>query len=1216
MILMAEGRFRMGTLTIHMGREDKDREAFMFARIGERLDALERGDEQGSIAALVPDQFTLQAERDAFYYLKRKGFMRLAIISLSGLRHRVLEETGRDARTPVGKTGRHMLLSMILKKEAAFLTAFSGQERTRAFIEMMNDLLSELKLHNVSPDAVARMADAETEPILKRKLSDAARVYGAYEDAIRGKYLDSEDHLRVFASGIPQSAFVRDAEIWMYGFDYLTPRDLDVVQALVARARGVHVMLTGDARGPDASAAGRDRELFRITDRMLRGLRERARSAGCPCVLRGLDETNESPKNANRFAARRPPAAVHIERELFSYPYKTHKGAAPELTFLAASNYYTEAESAAAEIARLIRDEGYRYRDILVICNDMDARAAIIKRVFAEYGLPVFMDRRKNLLHNPVLEYIAALAELSSGDWRTEDVCRLMKTGMSPASHAQCEMLEEYATERRFRGKAPWCEPFDRLSPHDRAETDPQGPPGDSDASWGERKLAALNEARSSISAHIQKFTDMIAEDRGVAGRTEALYLFLRDEARLPEKTETDVAALRARGLHGYADELSRVWESVVGVFDQMVAILGDAPISRADYADLLAAGLESIEIGLLPSTTDQILVGTMQRTRAGRVKALFVLGANDGVLPAAGGGDGILNEAERARVLGADGDADAAEDPRTAEEELAIYRNLSRPEQKLWIGYAVSNPEGGELRPSLILEKLRRMFPAQPLEKDVKSRGDALERIATVGDALENLVLALRESAEGRAPDPIWRVVYECCRKRAPREVAMLEWGFRFSNERKRIGRDYVGRLYGTLRDIAAAGGALSVKLSPSSLERYARCPFSHFVSHGLRPREPRVVELGARERGDFFHKAIMAFSKALTREGIRVSDADSAWMRLTEADCEKLVDEIFASVREETEVFGCGKPERYRLERMRATLGTAARIVAEQVKAGLIDEMYFEERFGAGGRFPPIVHAFDDDALTIEIEGRIDRLDVLRGGLAKIVDYKSGAERFDAEEARSGWRMQLMLYLEAVTGTPASARDLSAPPLRPAGVFYFKIGEPWANCALWPDDESAAKKAELALRRKFRLDGVVLDDQATLRAIAGERFEEPHYANNRSNIIPVRVSANKETGEILLVKTGHNTRALLDEEAFERLRADVAERVRAFCADLADGVIDARPMRTDKTNACAYCRFVGICGYDAGGAQNKAIREAADRIDAYDDAASAATDKNETHD
>jgi ATP-dependent helicase/nuclease subunit B len=308
---------------------------------------------------------------------------------------------------------------------------------------------------------------------------------------------------------------------------------------------------------------------------------------------------------------------------------------------------------------------------------------------------------------------------------------------------------------------------------------------------------------------------------------------------------------------------------------------------------------------------------------------------------------------------------------------------------------------------------------------------------------------------------------------------------------------------------------------------------------------------------------------------------------MRLTEEDCETLVDTVFASVRAKTEVFGRDKQEQYRLERMRATVGTVARIVAEQVKAGLIDEMYFEERFGVGGRFPPIVHA-TRDALTIRIEGRIDRLDVLRGGRAKIIDYKSGAEHFDAEEARTGWRLQLMLYLEAVTGSPSPASasagaSESAPPLRPAGTFYFKIGESRTDCTACPDDESAAKKAERALRRSFRLDGVVLDDQEVLRAIAGERFEEPHYANNRSNILPVRVNADKETGELSLVKSASGTRALLDEEAFERLRADVKECVRDFCADLADGVIDARPMRSGRTSACAYCGFGGVCGYDA---------------------------------
>jgi ATP-dependent helicase/nuclease subunit B len=255
-----------------------------------------------------------------------------------------------------------------------------------------------------------------------------------------------------------------------------------------------------------------------------------------------------------------------------------------------------------------------------------------------------------------------------------------------------------------------------------------------------------------------------------------------------------------------------------------------------------------------------------------------------------------------------------------------------------------------------------------------------------------------------------------------------------------------------------------------------------------------------------------------------------------------------------------------------MRATVGTAARIVAEQVKAGLIDEMYFEERFGEGGKFPPIVHSVGA-GLIIGIEGRIDRLDVLRGGRAKIIDYKSGAESFNAEEARTGWRLQLMLYLDAVT------RGSS---LKPAGAFYFKVREPRMDCGLWTD-EQVAKKAEFELRKSFRLDGAVIDDQDVLRAIAGETFEEPHYVNNRSNIIPVRVSKDKAAGEYILVKSSFNTRALFDEESFERLREDAARRVRECCSDLADGVIDAKPMRVGKTSACAYCGYVGICGYDA---------------------------------
>ncbi|MDR1136436.1 MAG: exodeoxyribonuclease V subunit gamma [Clostridiales Family XIII bacterium] len=1248
-------------LNIYCGREDRDKEAFLFSLIDEEFKLLrESGNADGRILLVVPDQFTLEAERGAFFYLKYAGFMEIEIISLSRLRQRVLEETGGDSRIPISKTGRHMLLSVIIRKEAKRLESFSDSHGLKTLAEMMNDLISEMKLYNISPDDVKELYENEKQPVLKRKLADILRIYSSYEELTHGKYMDSEDHLAFFTSKLPKSRMIKNSSIWMYGFDSFSPKDMDIIKGLIGNAAAVNIVLTtvngsapggmsrarADGRtGASAEASGysradvvkgtvsrayRDDDVFKITQRLAGALCACAREAGkrySVCDIYDLEDSGRLAK---------PAALVHIEKEIFSYPYRVYRGAAPELTMLAAANYYAEAESAAAEITRMIREEGKRYRDILVICNDLEKRGAVIRRVFSEYDLPIFMDKRRNLLHNPVLEYISALMDITAGNWRTEDVIRLMKTGVSPIDAAQCEILDEYAVKYRVRGKSGWTHEFERLSPYDFSAVGSKN---------GEKafRLRELNEARASITSHIMKFIEIVAGTRSVAERTGAIYLFLRDEAKLPEKLMEKARNFRLAGREERAEELSQVWTQVVDIFDQMAAILGEVRLSREDYADLLAAGLESIEIGLIPTKNDQILVGTMQRTRTGRVDALFVLGANDGVLPANSGGDGLLNEDERAHIFEGGrliGKLDAL---MAEEEQLAIYRNLSRANQRIWMSYSVSDHDGNELRPSLIFEKLRRMFPGNAVEKDIRSGGAAMDLVNARESTLVHLTAAIREMADGgmsgnaeasapaaqavettggmtppaqdvgasggvtppaqdvdaaggvTPPADVWLCTLGWYRRHDPDRLKPIEAGVLFSNRRERIGREYVKRLYG-LKGGGLENGSFQgesenperigavIRLSPSGLERYARCPFSHFITYGLRPAEKRMYEIGPRERGDLFHKVLMNFSKELTTPGIPVSGEGSKWMEVSRSDCESIVDGIFAGLLENSAgdgaefagIFRQGRLEQYRTSRIRTVAGMAAWIVAEQVKAGLIEEMFFEEGFGAGKNFPPVV-CRTDKVTEVRIEGQIDRIDVIRGGRAKIIDYKSGEEKFDIDEAREGWRLQLMLYLEAATSGAAGRR------LKPAGAFYFKVAEPRLDCGEWSADESDAgsERAMRELRKSFRMDGVAVDEQDVLCAIAGTEFDGLHFNRGYSDIIPVKLGQDEISGETRLVKSHPASRKLLNEEEFEQLRKDVGEKVYEFCKNLTEGVIDVAPGSVKENSACRFCGYGAICCY-----------------------------------
>ncbi|MDR0569997.1 MAG: exodeoxyribonuclease V subunit gamma [Clostridiales Family XIII bacterium] len=1160
-------------LSIYFARESVDKGFHIFSEIGKSLEALRASPEKGGrVLLVVPDQFTLQAERDAFFYLRRDGFLELEVISMTRLRHRVIEETGRDSRVPIGKGGRRMLLSLIIRRRGADLEAFDHRQALNATAGMMDEFISEMKQQCVSPQDLAGILSEEGHPILRRKLSDVLKVYEDYESMLEGKYLDGEDHLALLAERIPSSGLIAGSEIWLHGFDYLSRRDLEVVRALLARSRGLNVMLCADAAEAGRAAAG-DSGIFRISRNIMGELAAIAESVGHERRFVDLNGSKAAPKRAE--------ALRHVEKELFSYPFKPFGREAGEITLVSAASFYAEAESVAAAILKLVRDEGCRYRDILVICNDMETRAAVIKRVFSEYNLPLFIDRRKNLLHNPVLEYISALMDTHAGNWRGDDLIRLIKTGFSPLSLDEREMLEEYAAERRLKRRRDWLKPA--------------GPD------------AAVEAARAALVGHVARFSSIMSKKESVREKTAAIYLFLRDEARLPEKLAAFIDGLRGRGRHVYADELSQLWDRVMEAFDQLAAALGEERLSGEDYRALLSAGLESIEIGLIPTTADQILLGTMQRTRPGACRALFVLGANDGILPAGREEKSLLSEDERERVFAAV-DAGRRASLKADEEQLAIYRNMSRPLERLWVSYSVSDPDGAELRPSLIFDKLRRLFPRNAVEKDIRSGEMGLELVGTAESTLGHLSSAIRRLAEG-SPDGkaggegvgLWSAVRGWYAENAPERLRAMEAGLLFSNRREIVRKDYVRRLY-AFREGDAAGAAggpprAVVRLSPSGIERYARCPFAHFVAYGLAPKERRSFEIGPRERGDVFHRVLMEFSKELTEEGKRVSDSGSKWMGLTREACfdmvDRLLDGLLEPRREKAEggeagrpkaaadvfeVFRQGKTEEYRRGRIRDVARKAAWALTEQVKAGDIDDMFYEERFGEGGRFPPLI--WTEGETEVRVEGRMDRLDVI-GGRAKIIDYKSGDERFDVDEARNGWRLQLMLYLQAVTEDPDGERGRG---LKPAGAFYFRIHEPRLDCGPWQGEDAAglAEKAEAEARKSFRMDGVAVDDQETLRSIAGDDWSGKHYSSlGYSDIIPVRRQKG-EDGEPVLVGSRTGSRKLLSEEEFRQFQRDVRDKVGEFCGALAGGVIDVAPGRTRHMTACRYCGYRGVCAYD----------------------------------
>lgn len=1132
-------------LHIYYGREDLDKEKFIFDRI-----AGESGGDQQKILLLVPDQYTLQAERNAFACLGVDGLMDLEIMSQSRLGFKVLSETGGTGRIPVDKYGRHMLLAKILSETNERLDAFRGMTRKSSFIEMTNNLISEMKQFNASPDDIRRiLQDTKESSILHRKLKDIHTIYEKYEALIAGKYLDTEDYLNLFISKISQSRMIRNSLVWISGFDYFTPKSLNIIEQLMLTAREVFVVLTADcsstAAGCRMPSESRDGDLFDLTREIMYKLRITAERNGIEYEEAPIDGSYRIP--TGEAAGEKTASLVHLERELYAQPYR-RGSAGNSISLCQAANFYAEAETAAAKIIRLTRDEGLRYRDILVICNDMETRASVIKRVFADYGINAFLDKKRDILHHPSVEFITALIDISAKGWIYEDIFRMLKTNLAPVSFEDCEDLENYAVKYRIKGSR-WRTDFTYGV---NAE--------------GEETIERINEIRARVYEYITAFESEFRQKKTVRDRTAAIYDFLTEKARLPERIEALITYLTEESQFEYAEEASQIWSVMIGIFDQMVELLGDEEISSEDYGAILKSGFEAVEIGLLPPTIDQIMVGTMQRTRAGSIKALIVLGANDGLLPAAAVSESLLNEDEKTALYKKGIEICKIDDLRAREEKLAVYKNLSKPSRYLWMSYSASDLEGKESKPSILFEKIRKIYTDINVTKDILNQEDPMALIETTGSALKHMTEAFRNTMEGVPLAEEWLTAWQWYENNMEQRLRPVREGLLFTNKQEKIQKDLIQKLY--KRD-----SLVELSLSPSRLERFSRCPFSHIINYGLKPDERRIFEIAGREIGDVYHQCFMKMSEKLSVPGMDITDPESPWMSVTKQQCQGMIDSYLeeAALEYRDGVLVQGEEERYRGERMKTVCGEAAWALVSHVQTGRIRNIFFESEFGRalGKQFPPVEVELGGE--TVYIEGKIDRVDVLRGRegdsgrYIKIIDYKSGRERFDTDEARGGWRLQLMLYLRAALGANSVEANRDNP-YKPAGVFYFEIAEPQIDITEFAEEEYS-EKVQAERRKKFKLDGVVLDDESIIESIAGE------FAGY-SDILPV-----KKTKEGY---AGTTEKKLLKEEDFSELLDAVNRKVKELCTELSEGSVDIKPKKVKDETACRFCLYKSICCFD----------------------------------
>lgn len=1078
---------------------------------------------------IVPDQFTMQTQKDLVMRSDRDGILNIDVLSFGRLSHRILEEVGTKEMPVLDDTGKSLVLQKVAADLKEQLPAMGSLLHKQGYIHEVKSAISEFMQYGISTQDMDKLiTSAQKRGALAMKLKDLKTLYRGFQDYIRDHFITTEETLDVLRRSLSKSKILKGSVVVFDGFTGFTPIQNRLIQELMRVCAETIVTVTIGV-GEDPYKMDGEQKLFHLSKKTVADLEKLAAEAE---VERGEDFFVKG--GPNRFA--KAPALHYLEQNLFRYQYEPYAGEQQEIHMFEALSPREEVHQTALYIRHLIREQGMTYRDIAVVIGDLEGYASYVETEFGQLEIPCFLDRTRGIVLNPMIEYIKSALQLYIKDFSYDTVFHFLRSGMADISREEIDELENYVIRTGARGYRTYSRLFTR-----RTEELQGNAEGSEQAE--EKTMERLNRIR-------QQFMDAV-EILHMGSREKAgdyvshLYDFL-EQNQVQQKLLNYQQQFEKEGDLSRAREYAQIYRLVMDLLDQVYELLGEEEISRQEFADILEAGFGEITVGTIPQNVDRIVVGDMERTRLKQVKVLFFLGVNDGNIPKNASKGGIISDMDREFLI--ESGTEMAPSPRQQMyiQRLYLYLNMTKPSEQLYLSYAKVNSEGKGIRPSYLIDTVRKLFPAMSVE--YPQNRSRLEQIEGRQEGARYLAEELREYVEGTLPEEERQDFYLMYR----------------AYEADAAGRDLLTRAAfrryresGLSRIVARALYGQQLENSVSRLETYAACAFRHFLQYGLSLQEREEFGFEASDMGTVYHAVLENFAGKL-------AEFNLTWWDFTEDFAAKAVKEsveAYAATYGETVLYSSARNE-YAITRMSRILTRTVLTLQKHLKQGSFQPDDYELSFRFAEDLDSIHVDLSEDE-KMHLQGRIDRIDVSEDAehvYVKVIDYKSGNRKFDLAALYYGLQLQLVVYMNAAM--EMESRKHPDKEIVPAALLYYHIDDPTIETPVELTDEQINEQ----ILAKLRMNGVVNSDPGVV-----ERLDR--YMQDKSVVIPVE----KKKDGSFSARSG-----VLSREEMQLISSYVDAKIRSIGREILDGKIAANPYEKGNEEACTYCAYKKVCGFD----------------------------------
>lgn len=1074
-------------------------------------------EQKSNFMAVVPEQYSLEAQKHIMDLHPNSGSLNIEVTSFKRLAFFVFEEQGYSNYRMMDELGQTLVMRKVLQECKNNLTIYSKKTNMPGFAEKMKTLISELKQYSIAVDDVSKIEkNMEDRPALKHKFHDIDVIYRAFEEYIGKKNITNEDVLDIFCDFIPKSDFVRNTYFYLDGYTGFTPIQYKVLELLIKYSKGLFIALTLPENEKTLNKYSKY-ELFCLSKETVCKLTEIANKNNIK-----IQEHIWVGKGKAPYRIRGNRELCFMEENIFRNN-KKFEGKVSSVEVHFSGNPLCESENTVRAISKLVREEGYRYNDIAVITGNIEAYYRYLKEGFDRYGIPVFIDHKKDALDNPFIEAIKTAVEVVEKDFSYDSIFHLLKLNVLDFDMEQVDLFENYVLRSGRRGfksySIKWEKIYKGMYEHD---------------------IDVINQVREKVIDSLAELRKNLKDKNSTIRKfTIAIYQWIKKN-NFYTKLENYIEYFETQGLMAKSNEYKQIYDAIIGIFDRIVELLGNEKVSVTEYKQILQSGFEGIRIGIIPPGLDTVMVGDIERTRLKDIKKIiFFLGVNDGIIPSAGVSGGIITDMDREYLSAQSVLLAPTARENVFKQKIYLYTLLAKPTQKIILSYSTSGPNNQVGRKSYLISAIEQMFP-QLTEIDDDATSLTYADIVTKNMGLKYISENIKEIRFGREDEMTKNLLGVLGGK----EVDMILEGAFFRKKTPVIDELIAKQLYGNKENIGI-----------TRIERYAMCAYSQFLKNGLKLGERKKFGIAAYDIGNLYHEAIDKYFNQIQKEGQNWEDLEIDVSR-------KIMDRCIEQVMDEYENDALEGSARniFIKEQVRRTANKTAEVLMKHIQSG---------------KFKPAEYE-----LSVR-HGRIDRVDTMETGdslYVKVIDYKSGNKSFSFTDAFMGISMQLLVYLKDAMDYEQKKNPQKK--VLPAGGLYFKIQDPFVKRpdfqkiieeykesnpdTNWSEEQIIRNAVENLKLSEYSMTGVVNSHRDIIESMDENVFQK----SGKSGILPV---TSTKSG------IGKNS-AVLEEKTFNKFLDYMMQKANDMTEEIMCGKAQINPVK----EACIYCPYSSVCGFD----------------------------------